>query len=81
MYGQIRNGVYDGDYLAEWLERLAANVNMSTALGSIPAYSVIMKSDMKANEALMNKVHYKFSLYSIYSISDTGICCGLWRRG
>ncbi len=48
-------------YLAEWLERLAANAEVATVLGSIPASSDTVKSD-ESDEAVPNKVLQKIKL-------------------
>ncbi len=43
--------------LAEWLERLAVNAKVATALGSIPASSDSVKPEGAADEAVLNNVH------------------------
>jgi hypothetical protein len=45
--------------LADWLKRLAANANVSTVLGSIPASSDTVENCGAANEAVFNNVHKK----------------------
>ncbi len=57
MYGAesfIKNGEWD---LAEWWERLTVNVKVATILGSISASSDTVKSEVAAEEALLNNVH------------------------
>ncbi len=43
--------------VAEWLERLTANAEVATVLGSIPASSDTVESEGAADEAVSNKVH------------------------
>jgi hypothetical protein len=49
--------------LAEWLKRLTANADVSTALGSIPVSSETSGIWEAADETVLNKVHLKKNLF------------------
>ncbi len=58
----------------EWLERLTANAEVATVLGSIPASYDTVESEWGANEAVLNTVHKKISpVYFLYAYFNVTI--------
>jgi hypothetical protein len=41
----VKNSIFSGGDLAEWLERLTANAEVAIVLGFIPASSLTVKSE------------------------------------